>query len=553
MKKSNYLNKWLGNISVGVIVLLCGTVSLHAANDVRVTIKRPVIPILSHKKYNPAIRLDIKGKTDFIINVLEFSTNGTIYPDDIVNISIYGSDDKGYIDTTRVIASSQFVSEEIIFRNKIQSSGDSIALWVSIVLKDEIHLNNHIVINCTKLRTDKGKALIIDSTPNEWLRPGVAVRQQGQDGVVSSRIPGLETAKDGTLLAIYDARWDIARDLQGNIDIALQRSFDKGVTWQPMQIIMDMGEWGELPQKFNGVSDACILVDDTSGDLYVAGLWMHGILDKQTGKWTEGLKETSENWIHQWHEKGSQPGTDVKQTSQFLIVKSTDNGKTWSSPVNITQQTKRPEWWLYAPAPGHGVTLQDGTLVFPTQGRDENGVPFSNITWSKDHGKTWHASNPAYKDVAECMAVELSNGDVMLNMRDNRNKKNQVENGRRICITSDLGNTWTEHPTSRKALIEPTCMGSIHRHTYHKDGEKKTILLFCNPSSKIRRDKITLKASLNDGKTWSEKQTVLLDEYRGWGYSCITSVDENTIGILYESSQSQLVYQQVNLNELIRK
>lgn len=553
MKKSNYLNKWLGNISVVVIVLLCGTVSLHAASDVRVTIKRPVIPILSHKKYNPAIRLDIKGKTDFIINALEFSTNGTIYPDDIVNISIYGSDDKGYIDTTRVIASSQFVSEEIIFRNKIQSSGDSIALWVSIVLKDEIHLNNHIVINCTKLRTDKGKALIIDSTPNEWLRPGVAVRQQGQDGVVSSRIPGLETAKDGTLLAIYDARWDIARDLQGNIDIALQRSFDKGVTWQPMQIIMDMGEWGELPQKFNGVSDACILVDDTSGDLYVAGLWMHGILDKQTGKWTEGLKETSENWIHQWHEKGSQPGTDVKQTSQFLIVKSTDNGKTWSSPVNITQQTKRPEWWLYAPAPGHGVTLQDGTLVFPTQGRDENGVPFSNITWSKDHGKTWHTSSPAYKDVTECMAVELSNGDVMLNMRDNRNKKNQVENGRRICITSDLGNTWTEHPTSRKALIEPTCMGSIHRHTYHKDGEKKTILLFCNPSSKIRRDKITLKASLNDGKTWPEKQTILLDEYRGWGYSCITSVDENTIGILYESSQSQLVYQQVNLNELIRK
>ena len=143
MKKSNYLNKWLGNISVVVIVLLCGTVSLHAANDVRVTIKRPVIPILSHKKYNPAIRLDIKGKTDFIINALEFSTNGTIYPDDIVNISIYGSDDKGYIDTTRVIASSQFVSEEIIFRNKIQSSGDSIALWVSIVLKDKIHLNNH--------------------------------------------------------------------------------------------------------------------------------------------------------------------------------------------------------------------------------------------------------------------------------------------------------------------------------------------------------------------------------------------------------------------------
>lgn len=553
MRNRSFLNKWLGKKLVAIVSLMGGAVALHAASDVTVTVRRPVLPILSHKAYNPAIRLDIKGKTGFTVNALEFSIDGTVYHDDITGIALYGADSTGCIDTANMIASAVPASGKIVFKNKIRSSSDSVALWVSVALQNKIRLNNRILISCTGFTTDQGKAVVIDSTPDKWLRPGVAVRQQGQDGVLSSRIPGLERAKDGTLLAIYDARWDIARDLQGNIDIALQRSFDKGVTWQPMQIIMDMGEWGGLPRKFNGVSDACILVDDTSGDLYVAGLWMHGVLDKQTGKWTEGLKETSDNWVHQWHGKGSQPGTGVKQTAQFLIVKSTDNGKTWSSPVSITPQTKRPEWWLYAPAPGHGITLRDGTLVFPTQGRDENGVPFSNITWSKDHGKTWHASNPAYHDVTECMAVELSDGDVMLNMRDNRNKKNRIENGRRICTTSDLGNTWTEHPTSRKALIEPTCMGSIHRHTYRKNGEVKTVLLFCNPSSTVRRDKITLKASLNDGKTWPEKQTIVLDEYRGWGYSCITSVDDDTLGILYESSQSQLVYQQVNLNELIEK
>lgn len=553
MKNRNFLNKWLERKLIVTIVLICGTVSLYAASDITVAVKRPVIPILSHKPSNPAIRLDIKGKTDFTINQLELSINETIYPNDIANIAIYRADDKGHIDITSVIDSTLSISKKIVFKSEFRSLNDSVALWVSVTLKDKIHLNNHIMINCIQLITDKGKAVIIDPTPDKWLRPGVAVRQQGQDGVICSRIPGLVTGKDGTLLAIYDARWNSARDLQGNIDIALQRSFDKGVTWQPMQIILDMGEWDGLPQKFNGVSDACILVDDTSGDLYVAALWMHGVLDKVTGKWIEGLNEASENWIHQWHEKGSQPGIGIKQTSQFLLIKSTDNGKTWSSPVNITQQTKRPEWWLYAPAPGHGITLKDGTLVFPTQGRDEKGVPFSNITWSKDHGKTWHASNPAHKDVTECMAVELSNGDIMLNMRDNRNKKNETENGRRICITSDLGNTWSEHSTSRKVLIEPTCMGSIHRHTYHKNGEKKAILLFCNPNSKLRRDKITLKASLNEGKTWPKHQTILLDEYRGRGYSCITSVDDNTIGILYESSQSQLVYQQVNLNELIQK
>lgn len=102
-----------------------------------------------------------------------------------------------------------------------------------------------------------------------------------------------------------------------------------------------------------------------------------------------------------------------------------DDGLTWSDPVNITAQTKKPEWWLYAPAPGHGITLKDGTLIFPTQGRDKDGIPFSNITYSKDGGKTWITSKPAYHNTTECMAVELQDGSVMLNMRDNRNHGNK--------------------------------------------------------------------------------------------------------------------------------
>lgn len=53
---------------------------------------------------------------------------------------------------------------------------------------------------------------------------------------------------------------------------------------------------------------------------------------------------------------------------------------------------------------------------------------------------------------------------------------------------------------------------------------------------------MTLKVSLDDGKTWPEERKILLDEYGGFGYSCITSVDGETIGILYESSQAQMVF-----------
>ena len=65
------------------------------------------------------------------------------------------------------------------------------------------------------------------------------------------------------------------------------------------------------------------------------------------------------------------------------------------------------------------------------------------------------------------------------------------------------------------------------------------------------RNHITLKISYDDGKTWPENKKILLDEYNGRGYSCITSVNENTIGILYESSQADMVFQQIKLEELL--
>lgn len=118
-------------------------------------------------------------------------------------------------------------------------------------------------------------------------------------------------------MAIYDARWDSGRDLQGDIDIALNRSEDGGQSWQPMQRVLDMKEWGNLPEKYNGVSDACILCDKNTGTIYIAGLWMHGVLDAVSGKWVEGLTQDSTRWIHQWISKGSQPGFGVKETAQF--------------------------------------------------------------------------------------------------------------------------------------------------------------------------------------------------------------------------------------------
>lgn len=534
-------------------MILLSIPAISLAKDIKLVLERPVIPVLVKKQINPTIKatLNQTGNRPYTIRQIDVDLLGTTDLSDIVSVAVYGTHKNGLIDEAWLMCEPMPAARKISFTDKIQVETDSLSFWIAVTLKDTVSLAHRVSVNCSRIKTSRGevRASNKDAIP---LRVGVALRQKGQDGIVSSRIPGLATSNNGTLLAIFDARYDSARDLQGNMDIALHRSFDKGLTWQPIQTVLDMGEWGGLPQKFNGVSDACILVDKSTNDIYVAGLWMHGALD-DNGKWIEGLDEKSTYWIHQWRKRGSQPGIGLKETCQFLMAKSTDDGLSWSFPDNITGKTKRSEWWLFAPAPGQGITLEDGTLVFPTQGRDEKGAAFSNITYSKDHGKTWTTSNPAYSNVTECNAVQLSDGTVMLNMRDNRNRGNKDVNGRRICTTTDLGETWTEHPTSRKALVEPTCMGSLHRHDYRVNGEKRSILLFANPSDYKTRDKLTLKVSFDDGMTWPEKYWIMFDQYRSAGYSSITSIDESSIGILYESSQANLAFIRIDLTEILNR
>lgn len=127
------------------------------------------------------------------------------------------------------------------------------------------------------------------------------------------------------------------------------------------------------------------------------------------------------------------------------------------------------------------------------------------------------------------MAAELQDGSIMLNMRDNRNYGNKEVNGRRICVTTDLGETWTEHPTSRKDLIESTCMASLHRHIYKENGKEKSILLFCNPESYNSRDRMTLKVSFDDGNTWVDKKK-----------SCSTNIVDSATLALHPSMPPRL-------------
>lgn len=323
---------------------------------------------------------------------------------------------------------------------------------------------------------------------------------------ITYRIPGMIRTSNGTMLACFDARYENHLDLSSDIDVAVVRSEDGGRTWTDPVVAMDAG-----PGKGNGCGDPCILQDTTTGRIWLQALAVH--FDRNPCL----LR--------------SRPGYDPQDTGQWEMVYSDDDGKTWSSNINITREIKQTQWTTILAGPGCGICTSKGVIVFPAQIWDMKARPAcrSTICHSADHGKTWHYGTGVPHRTSECQVVELEDGALMLTCR------NETFGGKRVVYTThDLGKTWQPHSTNVNTLNDPACQASLIAVNSSKYGR---LLFFSHPDSKPKlRNHMSIHVSRDDGKTWSKG--LVYDVRECWGYSCLALVDDETLGVIYEPAHA---------------
>lgn len=324
----------------------------------------------------------------------------------------------------------------------------------------------------------------------------------GEGGYHTYRIPSIVRAQDGELLAFAEGRKGSSSDT-GDIDLLLKRSLDGGVTWSAAQVIWDDGA--------NVCGNPCAVVDRKTGTVWLLATWNSGSI----------------------HESKIEAGIG-RDSRRVFVTSSSDGGLSWAPMTEITAAVKDAAWSWYATGPGAGIQLREGEhagrLVIPCDHKQpgpEGTDYYSHVVMSDDHGKTWRLGGRSPEpQVNECEVVELHGGRLLLNMRS-YDRKQRV---RQVCFSDDGGESWTGQ-RHEPALPDPICQASLRRLRLPAGGEPG-VLIFSNAASESKRERMTLRASFDEGLTWPEARLL----YAGSSaYSCLVALGPDTMGCLFEA------------------
>ncbi len=300
------------------------------------------------------------------------------------------------------------------------------------------------------------------------------------------RIPAIAVSRKGTVLAFAEGRRTTS-DQSGN-DLVLRRQ-PAGRPWTDLQVIADMGD--------DALNNPCVTVGSDGRiwlmfQRYPAGNSEYRITTGRYGN-----------------------------VCRTYVMHSDDDGRSWSSPRDLTLDLK-PGWSrTLASGPGMGIVLKTGRMVVPFNMGDASGWRvFAAI--SDDNGASWRMGDMAPRHPGtqpnEVQFVELGDGRIMLNARNQASLRQRL-----VAYSSDGGETWTT-PMPDAALIDPVCQGAILRLA---DGR----LVFSNPADPQHRRNGTLRVSNDEGLSWTIAAVIEEGEF---AYSVLAQLPSGEVLCLYE-------------------
>lgn len=337
----------------------------------------------------------------------------------------------------------------------------------------------------------------------------------GTDGYEAYRIPAAVMTGKGTVLAFAEGRRGGSGD-SGDIDVLVRRSLDGGCTWGPLTVV--------AAGKGDTRGNPAPVIDPRTGAVVL-------LTSYNSGAVTE--------------EQIMRGEVTPAQSRRVFVQRSTDDGRTFSAPREITRSVKRAGWRWYATGPGHAVALTRGPhagrlvvpanhSVAPPAGSPDTGQEpryyGAHALYSDDGGTTWRLgfvddSYDGLDNANESTAAELPDGTLYFSARDqygthagHRLDSRSLDGGRTLDRPYTAQATLSDVPIVQASVLQPDAEGAP--------------LFFSGPSVPTVRQAMTVWRSTDGGATFSKALTL---SGQPAAYSDLVQVGPDTLGVLYET------------------
>lgn len=360
----------------------------------------------------------------------------------------------------------------------------------------------------------------------------------GEEGYVSYRIPTAMSLPTGRILAFCETRDSFGHDCVQN-DIVMKYSDDKGLTWSKLNVIAEA-------QDASLNNPTPIYVEENNEIIVV--------FQKYPPKQNEGITTV---------------GVEGDVT-KIKLIRSRDNGLTWSEMEDITRQVKLPKVTSQASGPGVAIRVvageNKGRIIIPFNAVGGVDGWYNYLAYSDDLGKRWGIlDGRSQYGTNESQLVQTGENEFMVNARSHRFVGNQdfapenwspwnfskVTRARgEIRLTID-GTKGTWQPTKiRYDMPDPLCQGGIVRYS-GLNGDEKSIILFTNPASKLTDIKTnraygatppmrmngSMAVSYDEGHTWPVRKRFYGNRYTEYQYSVPIHMTNNLVGVVFEANE----------------